>query len=203
MVVEVTRAEQDRIDLIWQSWDNITRFHRSMRIAMAREQDHWAPVRSHREVKVSAPVTMLGGPADVTLGEYRAALGSTGVLNGLLLLQSWSLAEALALVSLKKPDGRLGKVEEWAPVILSPNGKSVDDLPGGLAAVVESFIARNSIAHVQPEWTVKMCDRIEAAGGDAPALGERVDLSDPVADRHRHAVHDLMRLTGLTETSYP
>lgn len=102
MVVQVAEAEQRQIDSIWHSWGDLTRFHRSMRIASAREQDIWASVRTHTgDVEISTQHDQFGGTYEVTLDEHLAALGSPDTLNGLVLVQSWSLAEALARVSLK------------------------------------------------------------------------------------------------------
>ncbi len=87
--------------------------------------------------------------------------------------------------------------------MLAPNGKTVSDLSGGLAAVVESYLVRNAVAHAQTMWTTKMSTRVQAAGGEAHRRGERVDLSDVAAAGHRRAISGLMNSSGLKARTRP
>ena len=158
----------------------------------------WRSVRAHvRRADLEIEARPVGSAATytVSLDEHLTALGMTATLSGLVLVQSWSLAEALGRVALRQDD--LGQIEQWAPLALGANRQGVGRVAGGLAGLVESYVVRNAVAHGLPFWTGRMANRVVAAGGPAHRRGETFDLSDDGLEEYRASVRSLMRLMGL------
>lgn len=200
-VASIQAANQAAIDAIWEAWGDLTRFHLSTRIAMQRELDVWTSVRVHSPtpIKVSLPPGAAAKSYELDLDEHLTAIASPEMLASLVLIQSWSLAESLGRVGLARTV--LPKLEVWAAELVTQNGKDVSSISGGLGAVVESYIVRNSIAHSLPTWTPTMAKRLTKAGGTPPEPGTSFDLSDESLYRHRAAVRALMNRSGLRRSA--
>lgn len=196
-VADIRSAHQATIDAIWQAWRDLTRLHHSLRIAAVREADIWSSVSAHTE----GSIRIHGHPAgtavayDVDLKDHLAALESFETLGGLVLVESLSLAEALARVGLQKDE--LGQIESWGPGLITRNYQSPTRVFGGLGGLVEAVVVRNAVAHALQSWTTAMVNRVSAVGGPTHRRGERFDLSDDALQRYRSSIRSLMRLSGL------
>lgn len=200
--VASTRAShQASIDAIWDSWGDLTRFHLSTRIALQRELDVWRSIQVHstNPIEISLPPSAAARSYEVDLDEHLRAIGSPAILAGLVLVQSWSLAESLARIAVGRDV--LGTLEDWVEDMLSRNQRAASDVSGGLAGLVESYIVRNSIAHGLSVWTDSMAKRVVKAGGPQHEPGQSFDLGDSGLYRCRASVRGLMNLSGLKHST--
>ena len=201
--VETIRStHQVAIDAIWRSWGDLTRFHLSSRIAMQREHDIWRSIQAHssKEIEISLPPGAAAVTYKVKLQEHLEAIESPSILAGLVLVQSWSLAESLARIGLGRDD--LATVEDWGQELVAQNFQALSKLEAGRGGLVESYVVRNSVAHGLPRWTSRTANRVTKAGGSRHKPGEIVDLGDAELQRYRASVRGLMRLSGLWQTGY-
>lgn len=194
----LTNSEQDQVDAVWASWRDLTRFHHSIRIAAAREVDVWRSISAHMPKGSAAIAAKPNGSATlykVSLPDHLNAVESTATLSGLVLVQSWSLAETLGRIAIQEDD--LPQVEQWVPQALALNYQGFGKAYGGAAGVVEASTVRNAVAHGQSRWTQRMINRVSQAGGPNHKRGEPLDLSDLALERYRSSVRSVMRLIGL------
>lgn len=197
-VTSLSAADKRAIDAIWSRWRQLTRFHHSMRIAAVRELDVWTSLRAHTDyasLEIVARPTGTRSVYTVSLQDHLDTLRATETLNGLVLVESWSLAEALGRIALRMDE--LPQVEQWAPRAVAANYQGIGRVHGGLAGLVESYTVRNGVAHGLPTWTTRMVNRVTHVGGTTHRRGERLDLSDDALERYRSSIRSLMRLMGL------
>lgn len=95
----------------WDEWKRVTRYLRSARLAFARERNLWnsLELEAPSDVQLAAPVGQ--GNYRVSLSDHLAAVDDEETLHASVLMQSYTIAEAMA-------SDKLG-VEQGASVVLS------------------------------------------------------------------------------------
>lgn len=180
---------------IWDDWGRTTRFLESTRIAFARERLLWESLELADGTTAQLAVPMTTKQYKVKLAQHLEAIADETTLLGLVLIQSYALAEAAAAQRL---GGRVsGGVETWGGQLLSTNHQDWSAVLGGRAGVVEVAVVRNALAHGTRRIDEEGTRRLLAAGAPPRTEGAAVMITYSELADYRDRLRSLLRLGGV------
>lgn len=194
-VMRVTEATE-----LWDEWKRITRFLNSTTVALARERLLWGSLELDDAPAVRLHVPAAKGKYVVRLDEHLDALAHLATLHSAVLIQSCAVAEAAACDRLGIDPRTAGGIEDWGAKLLAANGRSWQDVHGGLPGIVEVAVARNAYAHASHVLDGKASARLVAAGSSRWVVGDRIDLDREAVVDFRVRIRSLLRYGGFQPT---
>ena len=180
---------------VWDEWGRTTRFLESTRIAFARERLLWESLELADGAAAQLAVPMEAGQYKVKLAQHLEAVADEATLLGLILIQSYALAEAAAAQLLG--DRADGGVESWGGQLLSANHRDWTAVYGGKAGAVEVAVVRNAFAHGTRRIDRAGARRLLEAGAPKRAEGEAVTITYSELMDYRVRLRSLLRLGGV------
>lgn len=183
---------------IWSRFGDLTRFVSSAEIAFEREAVLWRTTDLVKADSVQIRQVRGDGKGEyrAVIGEHTEAVSELGTLHGLVLLGYCSLAEEISRLALGSQK-LTGGIEQWGAAALATHDQSFDEMKGGLAGMVGTFVVRNAVAHGSTSWSKRMWDRVRKAGGNPPTVGTPIDPSTALTEG-RPLIKNFMRCTGMT-----
>jgi len=186
---------------LWCAWGALTRFLESARIAFARERDLWTSLELDRREDIRLKAPLGKGTYNMTLNQHLMAIQDEQTLLRSVLVHSYALAESAAMDHLDLSARSVRGVEDWGIRLLAANGLGWNDMPDGLAGVVEVAVARNACVHGNQRIDVVMERRLREAGVTKWVSGSLMAFSYDELREYRFRLRKLLTLGGVEQQS--
>lgn len=166
-------------------------------MALAHERARWdsLTLRDPDEAEISAPAHL--GTYKVALTKHLSAVCDDETLFVSVLIHSYALAEAAAVIHLELEPAPAPKIEDWGMKLLRTTGSNWADVKGGREGLVEVAVLRNAFAHGRRTIGQQGADRLTRVGITSHPVGSPVSLGYTELREYRGRLLSLLNRGGV------